>query len=229
MSTYFTPKTFAFLRALGRNNNRNWFNAHRAQFEANVRQPYQRLIADLAAPLKKISPHFIADPRPLGGSLFRIHRDTRFAKDKTPYKTWAGAQFFHERRRELAGEAPVFYLHIAPGECFLGGGLWHPQPETLRRVRAYMVANPASWKKATRAPAFRKKFELGGDTLSRPPAGFDRVHELIEDLKRKDFVASAEFDDAQATSPDFLKFVLGNFRQVAPLVDWLCGSLDLEF
>jgi uncharacterized protein (TIGR02453 family) len=229
MPTYFTPRTFTFLRALARNNNREWFNAHKGDFEQHVRAPYQQFVADLAEPLKKISPHFIADPKPVGGSMFRIYRDTRFSKDKTPYKTWAGSQFFHARKRELQGEAPVFYLHIAPKECFVGGGLWHPQPETLRRVRAYMVANPASWKKATRGAPFRKDFELGGDALTRPPAGFDPQHELVEDLKRKDFVASAEFDDAVACSDSFMKLVLGRFRQIAPMVDWLCGALDLEF
>jgi uncharacterized protein (TIGR02453 family) len=226
---YFSPKTFAFLRALARNNSREWFNAHRDDYEKHLRVPYQQFIADLAQPLKKISPHYIADPRPVGGSMFRIHRDTRFSKDKTPYKTHAGAQFFHERRRELAGEAPVFYLHIAPKECFVGAGLWHPQPESMRRVRAYMLSNPASWKKATRSPSFRKDFELGGDALTRPPAGFDPKHELIGDLKRKDFVASAEFTETEACSPGFQKFVLARLRQVAPMVDWLCGALDLEF
>ena len=229
MATYFTPKTFTFLRALAKNNNREWFNANKARYEEDLRAPYQRFIADLAEPLKKISPQFIADPRPVGGSMFRIYRDTRFAKDKTPYKTWAGSQFFHARKKELMGEAPVFYLHIAPGECFLGGGLWHPQPESMRRVRAYMVANPASWKKATRSAAFRKQFELGGDALTRPPSGFDPKHELIEDLKRKDFVASSDFPDAQACAPDFLKFALTRLKGVAPMVDWLCGALDLEF
>jgi uncharacterized protein (TIGR02453 family) len=229
MTTYFTPKTFAFLRALAKNNNREWFNANKARFEEDLRAPYQRFITDLAEPLKKISPHFVADPKPVGGSMFRIYRDTRFAKDKTPYKTWAGSQFFHERKKELLGEAPVFYLHIAPGECFLGGGLWHPEPESMRRVRTYMLANPASWKKATRAPAFRRQFELGGDALTRPPSGFDASHELIEDLKRKDFVASSEFSDAHACAPDFMKFATARLQGVAPMVDWLCGALDLEF
>ena len=229
MAAYFSPKTFAFLRALAKNNRRDWFNAHKDEFEQQLRAPYQRLIADLAEPLKRISPHFVADPRPVGGSLFRIYRDTRFAKDKTPYKTWAGAQFFHERRRELMGETPVFYLHIAPKECFVGGGVWHPQPENVRRIRAYLLGNPASWKKATRSPAFRKGFELGGDTLTRPPAGFDPAHELIEDLKRKDFVSSATFSESQACATGFPKFVLGRFREIAPMMDWLCGALDLEF
>ena len=227
--TYFTPQTFRFLRSLAKNNNREWFQAHKTEFEEHLRNPYQRLIVDLAEPLRKISPHFVADPRPVGGSMFRIHRDTRFAKDKSPYKTWAGAQFFHARRRELLGDAPLFYLHIAPGECFLGAGIWHPQTEALRRVRAYLLGNPASWKKITRGAAFRKVFELGGDSLTRPPAGFDPTHELIDDLKRKDFVCSTNFDERQACAPGFLKFLVGRYKQLAPLNDWLCGALDLDF
>jgi uncharacterized protein (TIGR02453 family) len=229
MPAHFSSETFGFLRKLAKNNNREWFQAHKPQFEEQVRQPYLRFIAELAEPLRKLSPHFVADPRPVGGSLFRIHRDTRFAKDKTPYKTWAGAQFFHERKRELMGDVPLFYLHLAPGECFLGGGIWHPQPEAMRRVRAYMLANPASWKKVTRSPAFRKVYELGGDSLTRPPAGFDPQHELITDLKRKDFVCTAGFDEAQACKPGFLKFVVDRYRLMAPMNDWLCGALDLDF
>ena len=108
--TYFSTATFRFLRALSRNNNRTWFHAHSADYERHVREPFLQFIADLQAPLAKISSHYRADPRKVGGSLFRIHRDTRFASDKTPYKHWAGARFFHERRREV--EAPSFYLHI---------------------------------------------------------------------------------------------------------------------
>jgi uncharacterized protein (TIGR02453 family) len=136
MATYFTPKTFSFLRALAKNNERAWFNANKARYEQELRAPYQRFIADLAGPLRKISPHFVADPRPVGGSMFRIHRDTRFAKDKTPYKTCDG--------RERV-----------------------PQAVRARRRRA--------------------------DT------------------------------------PDFLRLVLARFREVAPMMDWLCGALDLDF
>lgn len=124
---YFTPASLNFLKELAANNHREWFNAHKKTYETALRDPYLQLIADLAAPLATISPHFVADPRPVGGSLFRLYRDTRFAKDKTPYKTWAGAKFFHERSRELSGDVPVFYLHVEPGSSFVGGGLWHPQ------------------------------------------------------------------------------------------------------
>jgi uncharacterized protein (TIGR02453 family) len=224
---YFTSAGLRFLRELARNNNREWFNAHKARYEALLRDPFLRLIGDLAAPLAKISPHFRADPRPSGGSMFRIYRDTRFANDKTPYKTWLGARLFHERARQV--HAPLFYMHIQPGRCFAGGGLWHPQGADLKRIRDFLVDNPASWKKAVRSKAFRERLALGGESLTRPPAGFDPQHELIEDLKRKDYVASVEFSDADATSARLKPLLLDAFKGVAPMVDYLCAALDLEF
>lgn len=227
MSTYFSGKTFKFLRALGRNNNRDWFTAHKADYEAHLRQPFLRLITDLQPDIAAISPHYRADPRPMGGSLFRIYRDTRFANDKTPYKTWSGARFFHERSKQVA--APSFYLHIAPGDCFVGGGIWHPEPETQRRIRNFMLDNPSGWKQAVHAPAFKRRFELGGDTLTRPPRGFPADHELIDDLKRKDFVAGAALDDDTVLGPRLRRTVAANFAALAPMIDYLCAALDLEF
>lgn len=224
---YFTAAALRFLRELARNNNREWFNAHKARYEALLRDPFLRLIGDLSAPLAKISPYFRADPRPSGGSMFRIYRDTRFANDKTPYKTWLGARLFHERARQV--HAPLFYVHIQPGRCFAGGGLWHPEGPALKRIRDFLVDNPAAWKKAVQSKRFRERFALGGESLIRPPAGFDPSHELIEDLKRKDFVASMEFSDADATSARLKPLLLETFKGVAPMVDYLCAALDLEF
>lgn len=239
-SGYLTPASFKFLRDLKRNNSREWFQANKARYEAELKQPCLRLIGDLAQPLTQISECYVANPKPVGGSLFRIHRDTRFSGDKTPYKTHAGMSFYHRATREQARgsadtanfgrlDAPVFYLHIEPGESFIGGGLWHPMPESVKRVREYMVSNPASWKNITRGASFRKLYSLTGETLSRPPAGFAKDHELIEDLKRKDFVCSAPLPDEALCEPDALKTVLRHFKQAAPLLDWLCGALDLEF
>jgi uncharacterized protein (TIGR02453 family) len=224
---YFDAKGFKFLRDLARNNDRAWFGARKAEFEARLRDPFLHLIADLAAPLAKISPHFRADPRPSGGSMFRICRDTRFANDKSPYKTWLGARLFHERARQV--HAPLFYLHIQPGRCFAGGGLWHPEGPALKRVRDFLVDNPASWTKATRGKRFRERFALGGESLTRPPAGYDPSHVLIEDLRRKDFVAIAELSDADAMSPRLRPLLVDIFKGAAPMIDYLCAALDLEF
>ena len=226
-TAYVTADSFRFLRELARNNNREWFAANKARYERTTRDPFLRLIGDLAEPLAKISPHFRADPRPSGGSMFRIYRDTRFANDKTPYKAWLGARLFHERSRQVP--APLFYLHVAPGRCFVGGGLWHPESTTVKRIRDFLVDNPATWKKAVNAKRFRERFELGGESLTRPPRGYDPAHELIEDIKRKDFVATQHFSDAEAMSAQLPKIVIEGCKGIAPMIDYLCAALDLEF
>ena len=226
-SAYFSPATFKFLRDLAANNNRAWFAANKPRYEDVLRQPFLRLIADLQEPIAHVSPHYRADPRAQGGSLFRIHRDTRFAHDKTPYKTWAGARLAHERRREI--EAPSFYLHIQPRECFAGGGFWHPGSPTLKKIRAFLADNPAAWTKATRHKAFRARFGFWGESLVRPPHGFDPAHELIDDLKRKNFAAGQRFPDALACSDELRPVVVDTFQCIAPMIDYLCAAVGLEF
>lgn len=239
-SPYFTPATFKFLKALAANNSKEWFAEHKAEYEAAVKAPCLAFISDLAAPLAKISPQLVASPKPVGGSLFRIYRDTRFASDKSPYKTHAGLSFYHAATKAVARssgsnammgrlDAPGCYLHIEPGACFIGGGLWHPQPETLKRVRAYLVSNPASWKKATQAAPFTRYYTLDGDSLQRPPAGFDPAHELITDLKRKDFIGSAKLTQAEICSDQLLPLVISHYKALSPMLDWLCGALDLDY
>jgi uncharacterized protein (TIGR02453 family) len=226
-SIYFTPATFKFLRALARNNNREWFLKHKAEYERDVRDPFLQLITDMQAPLAKISKHFRADPRKNGGSLFRIYRDTRFSGDKEPYKPWASARFFHERRHEIP--APSFYIHIQPGDCFIGGGIWHPEADALKRIRAFIADNPAAWKRATQSKTFREHFEFWGESLTRPPRGYDPEHELIGDLKRKDFAAGDAFEESLACSAELLAFMLERYKQIAPMIDYLCAAQELDF
>lgn len=227
MSTYFSERTFKFLRAMARNNSRPWFEDHRKDYEAHLKGPFQRLITDLEPDLLAISPHYRADPRGNGGSLFRIQRDTRFSNDKTPYKTWGGARFFHTRSKQVP--APSFYLHIQPGNSFLGGGIWHPEPDVQRRIREFIVDNPSGWTQSVRSPAFRRRYEMWGDTLVRPPRGFPADHPLIDDLKRKDFTAGYALDDELVLGPRLRQAVVSGFKGVAPLVDYLCAALELEF
>jgi uncharacterized protein (TIGR02453 family) len=227
VSGYFSDKTFKFLRALARNNEREWFHAHKEDYEQHLRQPFLRLITDLQPDVLAVSEHYRADPKAVGGSLFRIHRDTRFSNDKTPYKPWSGARFFHERSKQI--EAPSFYLHVQPGNCFVGAGLWHPVPDTQRKIRQFIFDNPGSWKAAVQAPAFKRRFDMDGESLSRPPRGFPADHELIADLKRKNFVAMTALDDDIVLGPRLRKSVADTFKSVSPLVDYLCAALDLEF
>ncbi|PKM41972.1 MAG: DUF2461 domain-containing protein [Gammaproteobacteria bacterium HGW-Gammaproteobacteria-1] len=160
-------------------------------------------------------------------SLFRIHRDTRFSNDKTPYKPWAGLRLYHQRHREVP--APSFYVHIAPGDSFVGGGLWHPDSATTRRVRSFIADNPAAWKRFTHAAKFRERCTLVGDSLVRPPAGFPADHPLIEDLKRKDFVAVCALDDATVTGTKLIPAITERLALLAPLIDYLCAALELEY
>ena len=228
MACYFSDKSFRFLRGLARHNERTWFHAHKADYEAHVRVPFQRLLGDLQPALAAISPHYRADPKPVGGSLFRIQRDTRFAGDKSPYKGWQGARLFHEHRREVA--APSFYVHLEPGGCFVGAGLWHPETRTQRRVRQFIHENPASWAATAHAPAFRRRYELGSDDmLVRTPHGFPADFAFIDDLRRRNFVALRGIDDAAMTSPRLRHVLEKDLQALAPFVDYLCASLDLEF
>ena len=224
---HFTPALFDFLRALAANNNRDWFLANKPRYERDVRDPMLRFIGDFGARLRKISPHFVADPRPNGGSLFRIHRDTRFAKDKRPYKTNVGAHFRHTKGGDA--HAPGFYLHLAPDEVFGGGGLWRPETETLSLVRDAIVDQPAVWRRSISGKAFTASCTLAGESLKRPPAGYDAAHPLIEVLKRKDFVAITNFDEAVACTPDFLDRYTAVCRASAPLIGFLTKSVGLAW
>jgi uncharacterized protein (TIGR02453 family) len=220
----FGPELFAFLSELGDHNDRDWFNANKQRYEAHVLEPALAFIEDFGYRLPEISPHFRADPRRVGGSLFRIYRDTRFSKDKSPYKTNTGMHFKHERAKDV--HAPGYYLHLAPGEVFAGGGIWHPEGKALTAIRERIVADADGWSRAT---TLGDGVALGGDSLKRVPSGFDKEHPHAEDLKRKDFFAWAKLDEATVTAPGFLDRYTGLCQSVAPLMRFLCRALDVAY
>ena len=220
---HFSPHTLRFIRDLKKNNERAWFVANKDRYEEAVKDPALRFIADFAPKLAKLSPHFMATPR----SLFRIHRDTRFSKDKSPYKTHVGIHFRHDRAKDA--HAPGYYLHIEPKSVFAGVGIWHPEAGALRLIRERIVEEPAAWKRATTAKAFTGTFELAGDRLKRPPKGFDLDHPFVEDLKRKDFIGVAELDDAFVTKGDLPERLAKTFAAGTPLMRLLCDALDVPF
>jgi uncharacterized protein (TIGR02453 family) len=226
----FDREFFKFFRDLAKNNEKTWFEANKERYRARVVEPLSAFITALAPKLHKISPRFRADPRPNGGSMFRIHRDVRFAKDKSPYKTHAAAHFRHERAKDV--HAPGFYLHLAPKEVMFGGGLWMPEPAVLAQIRNAIAESPKSWAKATSAKSVAVAFgglSEDGDKLSRPPKGFDPDHPMIEDLKRKSFFVMRESNEAEAASPAFVGAVAKAYADAAPVMRFLCKAVEADF
>lgn len=225
---YFTPATFAFLRELSANNDRGWFKANQPRYEEVVRQPALDFITDFAAVLDDMAPHFVADSRTVGGSLFRIQRDTRFSKDKTPYKTNTGVHFRHERAKDA--HAPGFYVHLEPGNCFMGVGLWRPETKAAYAIRDHIAEHDDQWLAATAdGSTFADRFVLDGDSLKRPPKGFDAEHPLLEDLKRKDFIGTRKLTQGDVTSGAFVTMFEDDCRAAAPFMAFLCAALGLAW
>ena len=233
----FTPELFRFFRDLRANNEKPWFEANRQRYEEHVLEPSKLFVLAFRSHLKEISPHFQAEPRVQGGSLFRIHANLRFNPDRPPYKEHAGIQFRH-----LAGgdvHAPGFYVHLEPegqadsersaGGCFIGMGVWHPDRDTLTAIRDAIVEDPEGWKGVTRQPPFAGALELAGDSLKRGPVGYDLDHPLIDDIKRKDFTASAELTEDDVVADGFVDEVAARCRASAPFVEWLCGAVGVPF
>lgn len=218
---WISARSFRFLKELAANNNRAWFEENKQRYLDELRDPLLAFIEAFEPRLEKISAQFIADARPNGGSLFRVYRDTRFARDKSPYKTYAGMSFRHHAARDLP--APSFYLHIEPGRVFSGAGLWHAPSEPVRRIREAMVADPQRWKRASRGS------DAGSDRLVRVPRGFDPDHPLAEDLKRKSFTVSATFTQKQACAGDFMGRYAQACRKATPLMRFLCEALGVEW
>ena len=177
--------------------------------------PALAFIEAMGPRLATISPHFRALAKKSGGSLMRVYRDTRFSKDKTPYKTNVGIQFRHEAGRDV--HCPGFYLHLEPGRCFLGAGIWRPDSKALRAIRDFIADNPGGWRKAVGDRRFGARFMLDGESLVRAPRGYPPDHPLIEDLKRKDFIATADFADAKALERDFVDWVASAFQTTSQI------------
>jgi len=224
----FPKNFFAFFRELKSHNERAWFEANKQRFRESVQVPMSAFIAALSPHLRSVSKHFTADPRPNGGSMFRIYRDVRFARDKRPYKEHAACHFRHALGKDV--HAPGFYMHFAPGEVFFGGGLWHPEADALAKVRNAIASKPAVWRKAVGGKEFIERFtSIQGEALTRPPRGFAPDHPFIEDIKRKSFYAMQQADQKLAQSRELVDEVAHSFRAVAPLMRFLCGALTVPF
>ncbi|GIW24012.1 DUF2461 domain-containing protein [Meiothermus sp.] len=214
---YFKPELFAFLIELRFNNHRTWFQANKPRYEALVRQPFLRFIEDFAPRLGRISPDYIANAR----SLFRIQRDTRFSPHKAPYKTHVAAQFRHRLGQDV--HLPGFYIHLEPDNCFLGAGMWMPEPENLRRIRLVIARQDPRWLR------LRRQFELDGEgKLIRPPKGYSADHPLIEDLKQRSFTVSYPLTEDEVFSEKLPDKVEKVFGELLPLNQFLSEVLLLK-
>jgi uncharacterized protein (TIGR02453 family) len=218
---------FIFLSELKENNNRVWFQDNKERYENDVKDPLLTFIAAFAERAPEISTSIMAIPRTTGGSLFRIYRDMRFSKDKTPYKTGAGLHFRHKRGKDVHG--PGYYLHLEPGEVFAGCGIWKPNTETVTKIRTKIATHPDQWLNIIQDKKFKKTFTIGGDSLKRPPKGFDPDHPLIEDLKRKDYLASIVLNEKKVGEPDFLDYYVELCKTAAPFMEFLTRAVGLDW
>jgi uncharacterized protein (TIGR02453 family) len=224
MSSPFTPKTLSFLRALKRNNDREWFRARRDEYERHVRVPMVEVIGRLAEDMRSFAPELVADPK---RSLYRIYRDTRFSSDKTPLKTNAAAVFPPRGfpRHEGAG----LYFEIAPGWTWMGGGLYMPPSPALHAIRAAIATSHPRLHKIVMAPAFRKTVgTVQGERLSRVPLGFRKDHPAAHYLQFKQFLGFRELPAAFATSADFYPELLRTFRALVPMLRFLNDAIRAE-
>ncbi|MFK7964060.1 MAG: DUF2461 domain-containing protein [Burkholderiaceae bacterium] len=224
----FTNDTFKFLTELASNNNREWFDRNRQRYEDDVRERAFDYIRSMEKPISDVSPNFIVAATKTRGSLMRVFRDTRFARDKTPYKTNIGIQFRHIAGKDV--HAPGFYLHIEPGEIFLAAGIWAPDNPTLTKVRTLIDEDPVGWQKIKRNLINVKTgFEFHGESLKTAPKGFPNDHPLVEDLRRKDYIAFKQLSKKDVLGKSATATTAALFKKTAPLVKYICDANDLKF
>lgn len=227
---HFSTALFAFLRELEANNEKSWWEGNKDRYTTVVREPALAFIHDFAPRLGDISAHFVADTKPVGGSLMRPYRDTRFSPDKTPYKTNVGIQFRHETGKDI--HAPGFYLHIEPGACFAGVGMWHPETAVARRIRQAIHDDVVGWAGAARQSEFTATWSITqdeGETLKRVPREFPDDHPHADDLRLKSFIAGADLTQKQVTAPGFDEELGAMFAKAGPFTRFLCDAIGVPF
>ena len=229
---FFSAASLTFLRGLKRNNNRPWFEAHRDDYERHVKEPMAALVLALDREFREFAPEIVGEPK---RSMFRIHRDVRFSKDKSPYKTHAACWFFHaggssKVGREAHGGGAGFYFHLEPGACFMGGGIWMPPAPALKKLRIAIADDPATFGRIVNAAAFRRRFgALDTEaSLKRVPRGYAPDHPAAEWLKLQSYVVGRPVTDAQVKSGRLPALLAADYEVMLPLVRWLNGVLKLK-
>ena len=222
----FTAASLDFLKQLALNNSRDWFKAHQEEYENKVRTPALRFIEQIQPDIVAISPRLTAVAKKVGGSLMRPQRDSRFSNDKTPYKTNVGIQFRHFQGKDV--HAPGLYLHIAEDGCFIAAGIWHPESKVLNAIRTCIDENPNGYKKALHTLT-NQGFVMDGDSLTRPPKGFGKHHPMLNELKRKDFIALKPIPFERLCQADAARYCAEQFAHCSQLMAYLCFALELDF
>lgn len=213
-----------FLRGLKRNNTREWFDAHRSEYEAAIKLPIRRLVSELRPLLIPRLPHLEISPR----SVYRINRDTRFSDDKTPYKTWLGCLFWD--RRFKRNEGPALYLGLDPTGIAIGGGIWRFEPLQRAVFRERVTTRPSevSFREAV-SRARRNGYEMLGKELKKVPVGFDPDHPNVEFLLHNGFYASRELDMPSGFgTPRLAGQIARLYEPCVPIMNWLASELRIQ-
>lgn len=224
----FPKDLLQFLTELAANNNREWFTENKARYQQSVLDPVSNFIEAIATELNEISPHFLADPRPHRGSMFRIYRDTRFAKDKRPYKENVGCHFRHIYAK--GSHALGYYMHIQPENSFAGAGIWRPSTEDLEKVRNAIAERADDWANVRDDTLLLKHFgNIQGESLKRIPSGYVVDCAYADDLKRKSFFVQQPLADQLLRSPKLVKEVGQTYKNAKPLMQFLADALELPY
>lgn len=214
----FPKEGIAFLRALKKNNDREWFTPRKATFEQTVKQPMIDLVSALHREMTRFAPEYVGDP---AKCVYRIYRDTRFSKDKTPYKTYASALFLRQGFDKYSGGA-CYYISVSPEEIEVAGGIYMPERDILLEVRQHVADHHQEFRKILAAPKVKKLFgELHGDQLSRVPKGFDAEHPAADLVRRKNFLLDVMLDSKMATTPELFKEIAARLEAMTPFIEFL--------
>ena len=214
--------TLKFLKELKKNNNRPWFEEHRQQYET-AKEDFLLLTEKLITGISVFDPAIAL--LKAKECVFRINRDVRFSKDKSPYKNNIAGYF---NRNGKKGNGAGYYLHIEPGKSFAAGGMWMPEAKELASIRQEIDYSFDNWKKIIGNTSFKKTFIEGikGEALVRPPKGYDETNPAIAYLKMKNFVVTKSFTDTEIQSKTFVKDVANTFKAMKPMIDFLNGAID---
>jgi uncharacterized protein (TIGR02453 family) len=223
----FSPKLFAFLRELKANNERDWFTENKGRYEVDVLGPAIDFVSRMQPHIHKLSRYLLAEPKRMGGSIMRVYRDTRFSKDKTPYKTNVGIHFRHSIGSDV--HAPGLYVHLEPGACFLAAGIWMPPSDALAAIRSAIMEHTSDWIKVIQNKKFVARYKLDGDSLKTAPRGIDPQHPAIEDLRRKSFAGVMPIHEKQLLQDDVFETISSAFMDAKPLMKFLCDALQQPY